>query len=147
MLARTQFGDPVLARRARPVPRSFLRTEQFRALVRDMFFTMRRANGVGLAAPQIGRSLQLAVIEVKPSKVRPDVRSIPPTVIVNPRIVERSKAYENDWEGCLSLGGVRGKVPRHRTIKVRYEDALGNPRMIKLAGFSARVFQHEIDHL
>lgn len=112
-----------------------------------MFYTMKHASGVGLAAPQIGLSIQLAVIQVKPTKFRPNLESLPKTVIINPRVVSYSKDQSADWEGCLSFPGVRGKAVRSNKIKVQYMDEHGKKVRRELSGFSARVFQHEIDHL
>ena len=108
---------------------------------------MRRVGGVGLAAPQINRSIQLAVIEIKKSDIRPDVIPLKTTVIINPEITSYSKEENNDWEGCLSFPGVRGLVPRAKAITVKYLDEFGKAYILKLKGFQARVFQHEIDHL
>lgn len=145
-LLRRQFGDPILRQKANGVPPQLLKTRALRRLTDRMFFTLRRVGGVGLAAPQIGKSLQLAVIEIKRTPVRPRVTPLPPTVIANPRILKRSNAVALDWEGCLSLPNVRGLVPRHDRIMVQYFDYLGERRTVRLKGFQARVFQHEIDH-
>lgn len=108
---------------------------------------MRRVGGVGLAAPQVGESLQLAVIEIKKTPIRPEVLPLAPTVIINPEILTVSREKISDWEGCLSFPNVRGLVPRHKSITVRYYDLSGQRHIVKLNGFQARVFQHEIDHL
>ena len=112
-----------------------------------MFYTMRLVKGVGLAAPQINQPYQFAVIAIKKNKIRPDVMPLSPTVIVNPRITTFSKKRGYDWEGCLSLPGIRGLVPRHESIVVHYINESGKKIKMKLSGFQARVFQHEIDHL
>ncbi len=124
-----------------------LRTRTFTALVRKMFSTMHAANGVGLAAPQVGRDMSFAVIEARKTKLRPDAAPLAKTVIVNPRIISHSRKMEYDWEGCLSLESVRGLVPRYKEITVECEDASGKKILRKLKGYHARVFQHEIDHL
>ena len=143
-LARTQFGDPILRKKAQ----SIVFVNPFiKKLIKEMFFTMRRVGGVGLAAPQINQPLQLAVIEIKKNKIRPHVRPLLPTVIINPRIITHSKEVFSDWEGCLSFPNVRGFVPRYKEIEVGYLDEFGKDRILKLDGFQARVFQHEIDHL
>ena len=143
-LARTQFGDPILRKKAQ----SIVSVNPFiKKLIKEMFFTMRRVGGVGLAAPQINQPLQLAVIEIKKNKIRPHVRPLLPTVIINPRILTHSKEVFSDWEGCLSFPNVRGFVPRYKEIEVGYLDELGKDKILKLNGFQARVFQHEIDHL
>jgi len=147
VLPRTQFGNPVLRQKAKKIAVSFLKTPGFKKLIQQMFFTMKRVGGVGLAAPQIGLSMSLAVIQVSPTKLRPNLEKLSRTVIANPRIIAHSKAQEFDWEGCLSFNGVRGKVPRHKVITVEFIDE--NSRKVRRVykGFSARVFQHEIDHL
>lgn len=123
-----------------------LHNPAFNKIVRRMFFTLRN-KGVGLAAPQVGQSLQFAVIEIRKTKLRPHVVPLEQTVVINPKITKRSKKRKYDWEGCLSFSGVRGLVPRHETITIRYTDMVGKNQTIKLKGFQARVFQHEIDHL
>lgn len=143
ILPRTQFGDPILRGKARALPKGKVSAE----FVRSMFYTMRRAGGVGLAAPQVNKPWQLAVIEIKKSKVRPEVVPLKKTVIVNPRITARSREMLKDWEGCLSLPRVRGLVPRHKEVAVAFADQNGKTRTLRLTGFQARVFQHEIDHL
>ena len=143
----TQFGNPILRNGASVVNVRFLATKQFRELTRAMLFTMRKVGGVGIAAPQVGKSIQLTVVEIKKSKVRPDTRPFPVSVIVNPKITKRSKEIISDWEGCFSLPDVRGLVPRHKSVEVHYYDAYGKRRIKKLTGLQARVFQHEIDHL
>lgn len=147
VLPRSYLGDPVLRAPAKSVSLSFIRSAKFRRLIGEMFHTMRRAEGVGLAAPQVGLSVRLAVIEVRPTKHRPGLAALPKTVIVNPRIVRQSKNTMNDWEGCLSFPGVRGAVPRSEWIEVEYHDETGRRLRNTLRGFPARVFQHEIDHL
>lgn len=144
---RTKFGNPVLRRRAKLVSRTFLRTAAFRSLIGDMFKTMRVADGIGLAAPQIGKSLQIAVVELAPTSSRPRLKHPERIVIVNPRIMWRSKQMKGDWEGCLSLDGVRGVARRPKEVEVKYLDEGGETITRKVSGLLARVFQHEIDHL
>ena len=126
---------------------SDIRKPHFQKLIQKMFFTMRRVNGVGLAAPQIGKSIQLAVIEISKTGLRPGVVELGPMVIVNPVILRRSKQLVADWEGCLSFPGARGLVPRSKKITVAFLDREGKKKTVELEGFQARVFQHEIDHL
>lgn len=147
ILPRTEFGNPVLRARAKPVALRTIGSPKFKALTKEMIYTMRRVGGVGLAAPQIGRSIQLAVMEMAPTKTRPDIGRRGPIVVINPRIVKYSAAKENDWEGCLSLKRVRGSVPRPTHITVEYYDTDGNKVVEKASGLWARIFQHEIDHL
>ncbi len=146
---RTQFGDPILRKKAKRVPLAVVKKSGFPKLIADMFHTMRRADGVGLAAPQIGLPLQLAVIEAGPQRAKSKSQRArnERIVVINPKLLRASKEKSYDWEGCLSLDGVRGKVPRHKTITVRYTDERGVARTRTVSGFLARVFQHEIDHL
>jgi peptide deformylase len=146
-LPRTYLGNPVLRKKAKQVPLRDISTQTFQRLVTQMFFTMRKVGGVGLAAPQIGKPIQLAVIEVKKTPTRPRIAPLEPTVIINPRILSHSRELLNDWEGCLSFPNARGLVPRYRTIRVSYFDRFGDKQVKTLEGFQARVFQHEIDHL
>lgn len=111
-----------------------------------MIHTMRRAGGVGLAAPQVGIPLQLAVMEMRPTKTRPKLPRRDPIVIVNPRIAKHSGIH-TDWEGCLSLDNVRGKVPRASAVTATYLNADGRKVVERATGLLARIFQHEIDHL
>lgn len=143
----TQFGNPILRKKQKQVSGGFLCTKPFRDLVTSMFSAMHHARGVGLAAPQVGKNMSLAVIQVGKTKLRPDVTPLPKTVVVNPKIISHSRGVEYDWEGCLSLEDVRGLVPRYKEITVEYEDVSGKKVLRKCEGFHARVFQHEIDHL
>lgn len=147
LLKKTEFGNPVLRKRSRKVSAKEMNEKSFIFLIKDMFFTMRKSKGVGLAAPQINKDLQLAVIEIKKNKLRPKVIPLAPEVIINPEITNHSKKITHDWEGCLSLTGVRGLVPRFSEVTVKYTDDTGKIKVKKLKGFQARVFQHEIDHL
>jgi peptide deformylase len=146
-LPRCYFGNPVLRIKAKPVSKHKFGTSDLQELIREMFFTMRRVGGVGLAAPQIGKSIQLAVVEINKTLLRPGVVSLEPTVIVNPAIVSHSRKRVTDWEGCLSFPNARGLVPRYQHILVSYFDQFGEKKRLRLEGFQARVFQHEIDHL
>ncbi|MBU6323081.1 MAG: peptide deformylase [Patescibacteria group bacterium] len=144
-LSRTEFGNPVLRMKARSVTQAFLKTPQFKALEKAMLRTMRSADGVGLAAPQIGLPVRIAVMELHPAKK--GGRKKGPLTLVNPRIISYSKERKNDWEGCLSCRGIRGLVPRAKDIIVAYTDTSGKKRTEKASGLWARIFQHEIDHL
>ncbi len=108
---------------------------------------MRHAHGIGLAAPQIGKALQLIVMETRSTPMRPKLKHRGPIIIVNPKMIKYSKNKIDGWEGCLSLDGVRGKVPRAREITVHYYNEKGEKVIEKALGLWARIFQHEIDHL
>jgi peptide deformylase len=141
-----KMGDPRLLRLARPV--TAFATEELHRLVREMWDTMRAANGAGLAAPQIGVDLQLVVFGSDESNPRyPGRPQVPATVLINPVITPIGSAQEDDWEGCLSVPGLRGKVPRWSCIRYTGFDPQGVPIERTAEGFHARVVQHECDHL
>lgn len=141
-------GHPLLRRSARPVPESLLGTEALDRLLEDMLETMRDANGVGLAAPQVQEGLRIIVYEIHPNPRYDDVEEdVPPTVLVNPEVPDRSGETSMDWEGCLSLPELRGRVPRSDWIDVRALDRRGETVERRVEGFEARVIQHEMDHL
>lgn len=144
-LPRTQFGNPILRQVAKRVPLTMLKTPAFKRLVKHMFFTI-QGIGVGLAAPQIGKSLQLAVIDVRPLPHRPDVEPFK-RVLVNPKILHQSKEAELGYEGCLSFDGLRAEAARSCWVEVEYVDETGKKCRERAEGFIAKVFQHEIDHL
>lgn len=145
LLTRTQFGNPILRKKAKRVTLEQMKTPAFKRLIKDMFFTIEEI-GVGLAAPQIGQSIQLAVINVHPLPHRPDVEGFR-RVIINPKILEYSKEEEGDYEGCLSFDGLRAEAYRATMVKVSYLDETGKRHVEWADGFLAKVFQHEIDHL
>lgn len=139
--------NPTLRQRAAPVRRF---DDELQRLIDAMIFTMREAEGVGLAAPQVDRSLRLAVIETVPDYDEegveiPDSREL--FVIVNPEITWKSRQKVDGIEGCLSIPGYVGEVSRHRAIRVRALDRHGKPFTLRLKDWDARIFQHEIDHL
>jgi peptide deformylase len=140
-----KMGDPRLLRIAQPVER--FGTPELHALVADMFETMKAANGAGLAAPQIGVDLQLVIFGFERIERYPDAPPVPQTVLVNPVIEPLSDEEEEGWEGCLSVPGLRGVVPRWRRIRYQGFDAEGRPIDREAEGFHARVVQHECDHL
>lgn len=141
-----KMGDPRLLRVAQPVTE--FDTDSLHLLVRDMFDTMRAVNGAGLAAPQIGVDLQLVIFGSNERNPRyPDRPLVPPTVLLNPVITPLGAEEEEDWEGCLSVPGLRGKVPRWSRIRYTGVDPYGEPIDRTVDGFHARVVQHECDHL
>jgi peptide deformylase len=140
-----KMGDPRLLRIAQPV-RAF-DTPELHALVGDMFDTMHAANGAGLAAPQIGIDLQLVIFGFKKTDRYPDAPPVPETVLLNPVITPLSDEEEDGWEGCLSVPGLRGIVPRYSRIRYTGVDPFGAPIDREADGFHARVVQHECDHL
>jgi peptide deformylase len=140
-----KMGDPRLLRVARPV-REF-DTPALHALVQDLFDTMRAANGAGLAAPQIGADLAVVIFGFARNERYPEAPPVPETVLVNPQIEPLGDAEEEGWEGCLSVPGLRGVVPRFARIRYSGFDALGQRIEREAEGFHARVVQHECDHL
>jgi peptide deformylase len=140
-----KMGDPRLLRIAAPVTR--FDTPELRGLVADMFETMRAVNGAGLAAPQIGVDQALVIFGSGHNERYPDAPPVPETVLINPRIEPLDDAEEDGWEGCLSVPGLRGVVPRWRRIRYTGFDAAGAPIEREAEGFHARVVQHECDHL
>ena len=140
-----KMGDPRLLRVAQPVQR--FDVPELRTLVDDMFETMHAANGAGLAAPQIGMDLQLVIFGFKKNERYPDAPPVPETVLVNPVITPLSDEEELGWEGCLSVPGLRGMVPRWQRIRYTGFDAKGGRIDREAEGFHARVVQHECDHL
>jgi peptide deformylase len=143
----TQLGNPILRKKAKPVPAKWIGTAEFLAFTEAMFRTMHAVDGIGLAAPQVGVSFRLAVIEIGPTKTRPGQKRGERIIMVNPKIMAHSKESSEDWEGCLSFEGVRGKVPRFRSVRVRYTNEAGKAIERIASGLLARAFQHEIDHL
>ncbi len=141
-----KMGDARLLRVAEPVPA--FDTPELHALIADMRDTMAAVHGAGLAAPQIGVNLQLVIFGSTARNPRyPDRPQVPPTVLINPVITALGVAQEEDWEGCLSVPGLRGVVPRWAHIRYTGFDETGQPIDRTVDGFHARVVQHECDHL
>ena len=141
------MGDDRLLRTAQPVPRDAFDTPELHRLVADMFETMASAKGAGLAAPQIGVDLQLVIFGFEHNQRYPDAPAVPPTVLINPQITPLDGEQVDGWEGCLSVPGLRGLVPRFARIRYSGCDAHGNAVEREADGFHARVVQHECDHL
>ena len=140
-----RMGDPRLWEISEPV-RHF-DSPELRDLLRDMRDTMAHLNGAGLAAPQIGVGLRVVIFGVKSNPRYPDVEEVPDTVLINPRLQPLSDELEEGWEGCLSVPGMRGWVPRFRRLQYKGFDEKGRAFERSVEGFHARVVQHEVDHL
>jgi peptide deformylase len=141
-----KMGDPRLLRLAQPV--AAFDTDELHLLVRDMFETMAAVDGAGLAAPQIGVDLQLVIFGTDAVNPRyPDAPLVPRTVLLNPVLTPLGAEEEEGWEGCLSVPGLRGVVPRWKRIRYTGFDPYGDPIERTVEGFHARVVQHECDHL
>lgn len=140
-----QLGHPILKARAQEV--ESILSPDCQTLIKEMMATVEQAGGVGIAAPQIYQSLRIFIMCSKPNARYPNAPLMAPTAIINPEITGFSAELEKDWEGCLSVPSMRGFVPRHREITVRYTDQLGTLKTAVYEGFIARIFQHELDHL
>jgi peptide deformylase len=148
LLKIARLGHPVLRQVAEPVPDSEIQSPSFQTFIDDMIDTMRESDGVGLAAPQVYASRRLAIVEVKgPHPRYPNQPEVPLTVLINPQVVSHSDELEEDWEGCLSIPDLRGRVPRWKSMQIRAQDRTGKVIEISASGFFARVIQHELDHL
>jgi len=147
LLKVARLGHPLLRQVAEPVVLSELGTPAVQSLIDDLVDTMREYDGVGLAAPQVHESVQIVVYEVETNQRYPDAPATPLTVLVNPVITALTEQQEEDWEGCLSLPDLRGRVPRYTEIQVDAIDRDGESLSYTAKGFHARVVQHECDHL
>ena len=140
-----RMGDARLFQRSEPVSR--FDTRELHELLADMRETMHAMNGAGLAAPQIGVGLRVVIFGVEKNPRYPDAQEVPQTVLINPVITPLDDAMEDGWEGCLSVPGLRGMVPRHAHIRYQGRDEYGALIDRTVSGFHARVVQHECDHL
>lgn len=140
-----RMGDPVLLQKAAPV--TVFDTPELHALIQDMQDTMSHMNGAGIAAPQIGVSLRVVIFGVGDNPRYPDAEQVPYTVLINPMLTPIGDAQEDGWEGCLSVPGFRGVVPRYERLHYIGFDQYGNAIDRLVSGFHARVVQHETDHL
>ncbi len=140
-----RMGDPRLLRVSEPVTR--FDTAELRQLLTDLFETMRAADGAGLAAPQIGVGLRVVVFGFERNARYPEAASVPETILINPVIEPLGEAMQDGWEGCLSVPGLRGVVPRYERVRYRGFDERGVALEREVDGFHARVVQHECDHL
>jgi len=140
-----KMGDPLLLQQSKSVEQ--FDTPELHALITDMQDTMTALNGAGIAAPQIGVSLQVVIFGVGANPRYPDAESVPYTILINPQLSAQGEDIEEGWEGCLSVPGMRGLVPRYKNLRYQGSDQFGNPIDRTVTGFHARVVQHEIDHL
>ena len=140
-----QLGQPVLRGMAERIADPL--DPAMQALIDDMLVTVADANGVGIAAPQVYEPLALFIVASRPNPRYPHAPQMEPTAMINPEILWVSDEKEKGWEGCLSIPGLRGLVPRHRRIGVRYLTQAGEVREEEFADFLARIFQHELDHV
>lgn len=140
-----KLGEEVLRNKAKTVEN--ILDEEIQKFISDLHIFVKNSNGVGIAAPQVFKSLQIIIISSKPNIRYPHAPSMEPFVIINPKIIQRSDSKNKDWEGCLSVPGIRAKVPRYDSIKVEYYNEKNEKKTSEFEGFIARVFQHEYDHL
>ena len=140
-----RMGDPRLLQHSAPV--AAFDTPELHALLADLRDTMAAQNGAGLAAPQIGVPLQVVIFGVERNPRYPDAEPVPYTELINPVLTALSPEMEEEWEGCLAVPGLRGKVPRYTSLRYEGFDPAGRPIAREVSGFHARVVQHETDHL
>ncbi len=140
-----QRHQPILSQIARPV--ADIKEDSVQTLIDSLIFTAEQANGVGIAAPQVYQSQRLFIVASRPNLRYPQAPLMEPIAMINPRILDRSTEMVKDWEGCLSVAGWRGLVPRYRLIAVEYYDRWGQLQKQEFTDFVARIFQHELDHL
>jgi peptide deformylase len=142
-----RLGNPVLRKVAEPVPPEAIASPQIQRFIDDLIETMIEYDGVGLAAPQVHVSQQILTFQVDGNARYPDAETIPLTVLINPKITPLSQHTDEDWEGCLSLPDLRGKVPRYTLVRIEAYDRAGKKLNYIAKDFHARVAQHERDHL
>lgn len=144
LLAIAELGDPVLREPTKPID---VIDGKIIDLSESMISTLRKAGGVGIAAPQVSESLQMFIVDSKPNERYPDAPEYGSMTIINPKIISSSEETDYFWEGCLSIPGIRGLVPRPKEIEVEFTDLNGKVLKLILNNFTARIFQHEFDHL
>ncbi|MFW5451146.1 MAG: peptide deformylase [Methylophagaceae bacterium] len=140
-----QLGDPVLRNIAETV--TDITDSHTQSFLDDLLQFVLDKKGMGIAAPQVGISQRIFIMSSRPNSRYPSAPEMEPTFVINPEIIRPSTETEKDWEGCLSIPGVRALVPRHTAIKVQYTSRTGEIIEAEYSGFLARVFQHELDHL
>lgn len=144
-LAIAQLGNPILRQVAQPIYN--IQEPTIQSLIDELLATLIASNGVGIAAPQVGLAYRLLIVASRPNPRYPNAPEMEPTVMINPQILSHSEEVMQDWEGCLSVPGIRGLVPRYRLIEVEYTTRYGKLVRQELQDFVARIFQHEYDHL
>lgn len=140
-----QLGNPLLRAKAEVVEN--IQDWRIQKLIDALITTVKQANGVGIAAPQVAASDRLFIVASRPNPRYPNAPEMQPTPMINPKILAKSTEMANGWEGCLSIPGIRGLVPRSQAIEVEYTDRNGKLQKQELTDFVARIFQHEYDHL
>jgi peptide deformylase len=140
-----QLGERILRQPSRTIAPHDIST--VKPLLEDMLRTLDESRGVGLAAPQVYESIRVIIVASRPTARYPRAPTMPATIMINPEFTILSDHIEKDWEGCLSVPGIRALVPRYQNIGVTYTDKTGMTQQTQLEGFVARIFQHEVDHL
>ncbi len=140
-----KLGHPILRSQAQTVDNIY--SSQIQSLINNLLTTVSAANGVGIAAPQVAMSERLFIVASRPNPRYPNAPQMQPTAMINPQILAHSSDSVKGWEGCLSIPGIRGLVPRYQAIEVEYSDRTGKLHKQELTNFVARIFQHELDHL
>jgi peptide deformylase len=140
-----QLGNPTLRQLAQPIEN--LQDPTLQSLIDELIETLTASGGVGIAAPQVGLPLRLMIVASHPTPRYPYAPEMPPLPLIDPQIVSQSSEIEKGWEGCLSVPGIRGLVPRSLSVTVGYLDRQGKPQQQTFHDFVARIFQHEYDHL
>jgi peptide deformylase len=140
-----QLGNPILRQQSSLIDN--IHDQKIQELIENLMATVAQANGVGIAAPQIAESHRLFIVASRPNPRYPNAPEMAPTAMINPKIIAHSTEVVKGWEGCLSVPGIRGFVPRYQAIAVEYIDRNSNLQQQELTDFVARIFQHEYDHL
>jgi peptide deformylase len=140
-----QLGNPILRQQTQLIDN--IQDKWLQQLIDDLLVTVSVSNGVGIAAPQVSRSYRLFIVASRPNPRYPNAPSMEPTAMINPKIIANSTEIVKGWEGCLSIPGIRGLVPRYQAIEVEYTSRDGKLHKQELTDFVARIFQHEYDHL
>ncbi len=141
----TELGNPILRQRTQEIGN--LEDPEIQNFIDDLIETCKDSNGVGIAAPQVNESTRIFIISSQPNVRYPNAPELGPIALINPEITSSSDGKEKGWEGCLSIPGIRGLVPRHKSIKVKYQTRDGVVVENEFSDFIARIFQHELDHL
>lgn len=145
LLQVAQLGHKIIRQKAKDV--NNIKDAEIQKFIDDIEVTCLDVDGVGLAAPQVYKSLNIFIVASHPNSRYPKAPKLEPYAVINPKIISKSTTISKDWEGCLSIPGIRGIIPRHTSITVEYKNRQGKNIKEKLTGFVARIFQHEYDHL
>lgn len=140
-----ELGHPILREQAKAI--EHIQDDRIQTLIDNLLATVKQANGVGIAAPQVAESYQLMIVASRPNLRYPNAPMMEPMPIINPKILAHSDETVKGWEGCLSIPGIRGNVPRYQAIELEFYDRFGKLQKMEMTDFVARIVQHECDHL